>query len=64
MEVPMERVKELLIEARAECAIQIQDGRERAIVVRYIEDALCRLIAAPQIPPMPLPPGVGSGRYA
>jgi hypothetical protein len=29
-----------------ECSA-IEDGRERAIVVRYIEDAMCRLSAAP-----------------
>lgn len=42
--------------AREQANRQIHDGRERAIVVRHIEDALCRAEAAGLLPPLPAPP--------
>lgn len=43
-------VYETLIQARERANDQITDPRERAIVIRYIEDALCRLSAAKELP--------------
>lgn len=43
---------ELLERAREKAAKQIENPRERAIVVRYIEDALCRAYAAHKLPPL------------
>lgn len=39
----MQSLRDDLVAVRERAHAEIEDGRERAIVVRYIEDAICRL---------------------
>ncbi len=58
------RLKQLgdtLLEAREQANELIDDPRERAIIVRYIEDATCRLCAGWALPA--LTPRVASGNF-
>lgn len=41
-----------LMRAREQADEEIENPRERAIIVRYIEDALCRARAAPSLGPL------------
>jgi hypothetical protein len=45
-----ESYKDTLIRAREQANRQIHDPRERAIIIRHIEDTLCRAIAAADLP--------------
>ena len=46
-------LSDLLKQAREAAHLDIADPRERAIIVRYIEDAMCRLRAAHDMSPLP-----------
>lgn len=48
-------ILDTLYDAREKAHRQICDPRERAIVVRYIEDAICRLVGATSLPALPQP---------